>query len=166
MDSLLQLLETLVITATTLTSGVIGYPRGEFVAFAALAAVLWASYNVAIGMIGGLAFRENPQIGVVLGVGLALVVGILVDRLRIARNRRRRARRLPVVFARRLRPARGSARHSSSEAALACFAASATGEEIMTMSSRCTAERPKRSPIRSRSSLVVRPAIARRSSLE
>lgn len=158
------------ITATTLTSGVIGYPRGKFVAFAGLAAVLGASYNVAIGMIGGLACRENPLIGVVLGVGPALAVGILVDRLWIARNRRRRARGLPVVFAHRLRPSTppwaGSARHSSSEAALACFAASATGEEIMTMSSRCTAERPKRSPIRSRSSLVVRPAIARRSSLE
>ncbi len=76
-------------TATTLASGVIGYPRARFVGFAAIAGLLWATYSVGIGVIGGLAFHEQPLLGVALGIGLALVLGASLEAVRAMRARRR-----------------------------------------------------------------------------
>lgn len=75
-------------TATTVASGMIGYPRARFVGFAAIAALLWAVYSVGIGMLGGLAFYEQPLMGVALGVGLALAVGGIIEGARALRRRR------------------------------------------------------------------------------
>ncbi|WP_193103983.1 DedA family protein [Brachybacterium sp. FME24] len=75
-------------TALSITSGMIGYPRPRFLAFSLLAGTAWALYNVGIGMLGGFAFRDQPLLGVVIGVGLALVVGIALERVRRARERR------------------------------------------------------------------------------
>lgn len=75
-------------TATSLTSGMIGYPRPRFLAFSLLAATAWALYNIGIGMAGGYLFREQPLLGVVLGVGLALVISAAIERIRTARERR------------------------------------------------------------------------------
>ncbi|MDN5688024.1 MAG: VTT domain-containing protein [Brachybacterium sp.] len=77
-------------TATTVASGVIGYPRRRFVLFAAIAAAAWALYYVGIGMLGGLAFRDQPLIGVALGIGMALAVGGTIEAVRALRRRRRR----------------------------------------------------------------------------
>lgn len=79
-------------TATTVTSGLIRYPRPRFVLFATIAALAWAVYSVVIGWIGGTAFHDQPLLGVALGVGLALAIagGIeLVRRVRGQRNARR-----------------------------------------------------------------------------
>lgn len=73
-------------TATSLASGMVRYPRGRFVAWALLAASSWAVYNLGIGMLGGLAFRDQPLLGVLLGVGLALLVGLLIERVHVARG--------------------------------------------------------------------------------
>ncbi|GAA1487650.1 DedA family protein [Brachybacterium sacelli] len=78
-------------TATTVASGVIGYPRRRFVLFAALAAALWSLYYVGIGMLGGLAFRDQPLLGVALGIGMALAVGGTIEAVRAVRRRRREA---------------------------------------------------------------------------
>jgi membrane-associated protein len=75
-------------TATSITSGMIRYPRPRFLAFCLLAATAWALYNIGIGMAGGYLFREQPLLGVVIGVGLALAISTLVERLRAAREHR------------------------------------------------------------------------------
>ena len=76
-------------TATSLTSGMIGYPRPRFLAFCLLAGLAWAVYNIGIGMLGGYVFREQPLLGVLVGVGLALVLSTLIGKLqnrRLARS--------------------------------------------------------------------------------
>lgn len=79
-------------TATSLTSGMIRYPRPKFLGFALLAATAWSLYNIGIGMAGGYLFREQPLLGVIIGVGLALVISTVIEKVRIARERRGRSR--------------------------------------------------------------------------
>lgn len=76
-------------TATTVASGMIAYPRARFVAFAAVAAGLWGIYSVGIGMLGGLTFRDQPLLGVGLGIAIALTIGGAIEALRALHGRRR-----------------------------------------------------------------------------
>ena len=77
-------------TATSIASGMIRYPRPLFAGFALLAATAWALYNVGIGMAGGLLFREQPLLGVILGIALALVLSWVIERIRATREARSR----------------------------------------------------------------------------
>lgn len=77
-------------TATSIASGMIRYPRPLFAGFALLAATAWALYNVGIGMAGGLLFREQPLLGVILGIALALVLSWVIERIRATREVRSR----------------------------------------------------------------------------
>lgn len=77
-------------TATSIASGMIRYPRPLFAGFALLAATAWTLYNVGIGMAGGLLFREQPLLGVVLGIALALVLSWVIERIRATREARSR----------------------------------------------------------------------------
>lgn len=75
-------------TATNIASGVIGYPRPTFLIIAGIAGLAWSIYYVAVGYAGGTLFQDDPLIGVVLGVGLAAVIGLLIERVRVIRARR------------------------------------------------------------------------------
>lgn len=75
-------------TATTFTSGVVGYPRVRFALFASIAGLAWAVYTAAVGYAGGVVFHQQPLIGVAVGIGLALVVGCAVELVRHLRRRR------------------------------------------------------------------------------
>jgi membrane-associated protein len=79
-------------TATTLTAGVTRMHWLRFTRFAALAAVLWASFAAGMGYLGGRAFEEDPWRGLVAAVVLAAAIVLAVEV----------ARRFP-----RLRPCRG-----------------------------------------------------------
>ena len=79
-------------TATTLTSDIVGYPRARFLGFAAIAGLLWSLYSVGIGMLGGLAFRTEPLLGVAVGIGLALLLGGGIEAARVLRRKATRSR--------------------------------------------------------------------------
>lgn len=73
-------------TATTLTSGIVGYPRPRFLGFATIAGLLWSLYSVGIGMAGGLVFQTQPLLGVAVGIGLALALGGAIELVRALRR--------------------------------------------------------------------------------
>lgn len=75
-------------TAVNITSGAIRFPRPAFVLYSSLAALAWSVYYVGIGMLGGLAFAENPLLGVAVGIGLALLLGGGIELVRRLRARR------------------------------------------------------------------------------
>ncbi|MGP9536860.1 DedA family protein [Brachybacterium sp. AOP43-C2-M15] len=77
-------------TAVNVTSGAIAYPRARFALFSAIAALAWSLYYVGIGMLGGAAFGQDPLLGVALGIGLAVVLGGLIELGRSLRRRRAR----------------------------------------------------------------------------
>ncbi|GAA4284471.1 DedA family protein [Brevibacterium daeguense] len=75
-------------TAATFTSGTVRYPRSRFLMYAALAGFIWSVYSTGIGYAGGLAFREQPLIGVATGIGISLVLGFCFESFRRLRERR------------------------------------------------------------------------------
>jgi membrane protein DedA with SNARE-associated domain len=74
-------------TAVTLTMGSVRYPLRSFTPYAALAAVSWGAYCTLVGFIGGKAFEDNPLKGVALGIGLALLVTLVVELVRLRKHK-------------------------------------------------------------------------------
>ena len=69
-------------TATTLTAGVTRMRWTRFVRFAALAAALWASFAAGLGYLGGRAFEEQPVLGLVAAVSVAVTITLGVEVVR------------------------------------------------------------------------------------
>jgi len=67
--------------AVNLTAGASHYPRRRFSLLTALSAVMWASWSVALGTFAGSWVQDNPLLAAGLGIGLALVVGLLIERV-------------------------------------------------------------------------------------
>ncbi|MDL4776890.1 DedA family protein [Actinomadura xylanilytica] len=76
-------------TAVTLTMGVVGFRLRSFSLFAAVAAVSWALYGTLLGYVGGVVFEDDPVLGVVVGLGLAVSVTVGAEGVRFLRGRRR-----------------------------------------------------------------------------
>ena len=67
--------------AVNLTAGATGFPPRRFAGLAALAAGSWAAWSVGVGAAAGRWLEGNPLVGSVAGVGLAVVLGLVVDRV-------------------------------------------------------------------------------------
>jgi membrane protein DedA with SNARE-associated domain len=67
--------------AVNLTAGATGFPPRRFVGLAALAAATWATWSVAVGALAGRWLDGNPLLGSAAGIGLALGLGLVVDRV-------------------------------------------------------------------------------------
>jgi membrane-associated protein len=78
-------------TATTVSAGLLRMRWARFAAFAAAAGIAWASYAALLGYLGGRAFENNPIWGLVLGFGVAAATFLVVEIVRRARARSRRA---------------------------------------------------------------------------
>lgn len=79
-------------TATTLTSGILKYPRTRFLAFDSVGCLAWALYSTGIGLLGGVLFEDQPLLGVGLGVGIALTItGVAELTRRLLARRKARA---------------------------------------------------------------------------
>jgi membrane-associated protein len=78
-------------TAVTLTAGLTRMRERTFVASAAVAALLWASFAGGIGYAGGSAFEDDPWRGL---VAAAVLAAVLVLGIEGARRLRRPGRRL------------------------------------------------------------------------
>jgi membrane-associated protein len=78
-------------TAATLTAGLTHMRGPTFLAAAAFAAVLWASFAAGLGYLGGKAFEEEPWRGLVAAIVIAAAITVGVE---IVRRVRRPGRRL------------------------------------------------------------------------
>jgi membrane protein DedA with SNARE-associated domain len=76
-------------TATTLTAGVVRMRWLRFAFFAAVAAIVWASYAGLAGYVGGRAFEGRPLLALAVGFGVAAAVYAAVELGRFARRRAR-----------------------------------------------------------------------------
>jgi membrane protein DedA with SNARE-associated domain len=65
--------------AVNFVAGSTRYPRGRFAVTAGLAAIVWASYSVGIGVFFGALFDGQPLLAMVLGIVVACVAGLVLD---------------------------------------------------------------------------------------
>lgn len=77
--------------AVNITAGALGYPWRRFAPISVIAATTWAVYGAAIGILAGNWLADQPFLAAIIGVLIALVVGIAVDRAAALRRRRREA---------------------------------------------------------------------------
>jgi membrane-associated protein len=68
-------------TATTFACGTVGYPYRRFVVVDAVAATSWAAYTAMLGFLGGNAFRDALWQPLLIGLGVAFVLGLAAESL-------------------------------------------------------------------------------------
>ncbi len=66
--------------AMNLTAGALRYPRRRFMGIDAVAAVIWATYGVALGLFAGSLFEGRLLFSVVVGVVGGVILGVIVDK--------------------------------------------------------------------------------------
>ena len=70
-------------TVTTFTAGFVEtYPWRRFLLFDVIAGIIWGTYTVLLGYLGGKTFEEDPWKGLLLGFGIALAVTAAVEAVR------------------------------------------------------------------------------------
>jgi membrane protein DedA with SNARE-associated domain len=74
-------------TATTFAAGTAGLAYRRFIGADAVAAVAWASYTALLGYAGGSAFEDAFWQPLAIGLGLALVLGLVVEAVTTRRRR-------------------------------------------------------------------------------
>ncbi|MGL3150517.1 GNAT family N-acetyltransferase [Microbacterium sp. A82] len=75
--------------AVNMSAGALGYPWPRFLPLSALAGATWAIYSAGIGILAGRWLKDQPLLSAVLGVVVAIVLGIAIDRIAASRRRRR-----------------------------------------------------------------------------
>jgi membrane-associated protein len=78
--------------AVNMTAGATRFPPKRFVPLALLAGACWSAYSIGIGLLAGHWAHEHPLIGALIGIVIAVSVGILVELITEAVHRHRRAR--------------------------------------------------------------------------
>ena len=72
-----------------MSAGALRYPWRRFLPLSVIGGVTWAAYSAIIGVVAGKLFEDQPFLSSVIGVAVALVLGLVVDRVAAARRRRR-----------------------------------------------------------------------------
>jgi membrane-associated protein len=67
--------------AVNLTAGMTHHSYARIAPFCFVASTLWAAYNVAMGHLAGRWFTDNPLLGMALAIVLAVLMGLVLDRL-------------------------------------------------------------------------------------
>ena len=78
--------------AVNMSAGAVGYPWRRFAPLSLLSGLCWSAFSIAIGLLAGSWAPQQPVLAATLGIALALIIGVIVDRA-TAMRRRRLARR-------------------------------------------------------------------------
>lgn len=67
--------------AVNLTAGAAGYSQRRFAAFTVVSAVIWSAWSVTVGTLAGRWVQDNALLASAVGVAIALVVAVVIERL-------------------------------------------------------------------------------------
>ena len=77
--------------AVNMTAGALHYPRRRFMAVTVIAAIMWAIYQSAIGIVAARWLADSVLLASVIGIVLGLVLGFVIDRVMTRFTERRAA---------------------------------------------------------------------------
>lgn len=75
--------------AVNMSAGALGFPWRRFLPLSLLSGGMWSAFSVGIGMLAGAWIQDQPLLSAGIGIALALVIGLAVDRVMAFRRRRR-----------------------------------------------------------------------------
>lgn len=78
--------------AVNMSAGALRFPWRRFFPLSIVAGISWSALSLAIGLLAGSWIKEQPLVSAGIGIAVALVIGLVIDR--VTASRRRRA---PVV---------------------------------------------------------------------
>jgi membrane protein DedA with SNARE-associated domain len=74
--------------AVNMSAGAVGYPWRRFLSVSGIGAVSWAALSAGLGWVAGQWVKDQPVLGAAIGIGGALAIGLIVDRVAAARRAR------------------------------------------------------------------------------
>lgn len=80
--------------AVNMTAGGLRFPWRRFLPLSLIAGLSWSAFSLAIGLLAGAWIKDQPLLSAGLGIVVALVIGIVIDRVAAARRRREPAPQL------------------------------------------------------------------------
>ncbi|KHK96947.1 membrane protein [Microbacterium mangrovi] len=73
--------------AVNVSAGALGYPWRRFAVLSVLGGASWTVYSVALGLLAGAWLKDQPLLSALVGIVLAVGLGLVVDRVLAARRR-------------------------------------------------------------------------------
>lgn len=80
--------------AVNMTAGGLGFPWRRFLPLSLVAGLSWSAFSLVIGLLAGAWIKDQPLLSAGLGIVVALVIGVVIDRIAAARRRREPAAQL------------------------------------------------------------------------
>lgn len=80
--------------AVNMSAGALGFPWRRFLPLSIIAGTSWSIFSLAIGLLAGAWIKDQPLLSAGLGIAVALIIGVLIDRIAAVRRRRTAAPRL------------------------------------------------------------------------
>ena len=74
--------------AVNMSAGALGFPWRRFLPLSLIAGVSWSVFSLAIGLLAGAWLHDQPVLSAAIGVVVALIVGVVIDRIAALRRRR------------------------------------------------------------------------------
>lgn len=71
-----------------MSAGAVGFRWSRFVPLSVVGAVSWSVFSIAVGLLAGSWIKDQPLLSAAVGVVLALLIGLLIDRVIALRRRR------------------------------------------------------------------------------
>lgn len=74
--------------AVNMSAGALGFPWRRFLPLSLIAGLSWSVFSLAIGLLAGAWIKDQPLLSAGLGIVIALLIGVVIDRIAAARRRR------------------------------------------------------------------------------
>lgn len=74
--------------AVNMSAGALGFPWRRFLPLSLIGGLSWSAFSITIGLVAGSWLTDQPLVSAGLGVVIALVIGIVIDRIAAVRRRR------------------------------------------------------------------------------
>lgn len=74
--------------AVNMSAGALGFPWRRFLPLSLVAGLSWSALSIAIGTLAGAWLEDQPLLSAGIGVAIALLIGIVIDRINAVRRRR------------------------------------------------------------------------------